>query len=350
MREGDLSAGGRTEEWREISLDGSPRMLVGWREQNGQLNAYRVRLRQDVFSELAASCRPAVDQIQNYSERPFENFAALDDDEYFWYAQAALPSHAQQTTARYGLRVAHPEEYLALEEDTADLVWLVKSVDALDEATREDLDEGGYSFYVICWPHLQSMIGFVSRMDPMATLKPGFRYFQFGDAMTTVRRPDFALREGADLVIGAEGIAILAPYSFEILFGDVGVRFDRVTDDAATVKTALASTIPLTKAAQEALITEASRTRSYAKRLRLLPYRLQKISLDTASVRRSLNLHGVDPSLIFDEDDNFSFAPQNVGMFFDVIEGRYFEDDLGGERRRADRYQQGELASYLSGG
>ena len=104
------------------------------------------------------------------------------------------------------------------------------------------------------------------------------------------------------------------------------------------LKTALASVIEITQAAEEALMMEASRTRSYAKRLRLLPDRLQKISLDRASVRRSLNAHGVDPSLLFDQDGNFSFSPQNVGMFFDVIEGRYFEDDLGGERRRADRY------------
>ena len=80
------------------------------------------------------------------------------------------------------------------------------------------------------------MIGFVSRMNPIATLKPGFRYFQFGDAMTTATRPDFALREGADLIVGDEGTAILVPYSFEILLGDVGVRFARVADDVAAVK------------------------------------------------------------------------------------------------------------------
>jgi hypothetical protein len=69
-----------------------------------------------------------------------------------------------------------------------------------------------------------------------------------------------------------------------------------------------------------------------------LPDRLSKISLDTASVRRSLTAHGIDSDLLFDANGHFSFAGQNVGIFLDVIEGRYFEDDLGGERRRADRY------------
>jgi hypothetical protein len=156
--------------------------------------------------------------------------------------------------------------------------------------------------------------------------------------MRAVTRPDFALKEGADLVIGAEGTAILSPFSFDTLLGDVGVSFDHVCDDVATVKTALAATVRLTPAAEEALLKEASRTRSNAKRLRLLPDRLSKISLDVGSLRRSLIAHDVDSDLLFDENDHFSFTQQNVGMFFDVIEGRYFEDDLGGERRRADRY------------
>jgi hypothetical protein len=230
------------------------------------------------------------------------------------------------------------EDVPSVEEDTADLIRLVKSIDGLQEATRGDLDEGGYSFYAICWPHRESMVGFVSRMNPMATLNPGYRYFQFGNAMSTVRRPDFALREGADLVIGAEGTAILSPYSFETLLGDVGVSFGNTDNDVGAVKAALGDTILLTPDAEKALLMEASRTRSNAKRLRLLPDRLSKISLDLALLRRSLTAHGIDADLLFDAEGHFSFAQQNVGMFFDIIEGRYFEDDLGGEQRRADRY------------
>ena len=100
------------EEWREISLEGAPRMLMGWRDRNGRLDAYRVSLRQDVFSDLVALCRPAADQIQNYVERPFENFAALDDNEYFWYTHSALPSHEPRVVASDELLVAAPEKIL----------------------------------------------------------------------------------------------------------------------------------------------------------------------------------------------------------------------------------------------
>jgi hypothetical protein len=327
------------DEWREISLKGPPRLLVGWRERNHRLNAYRVKLHQDVYSELAALCQPAVDQIQTYTERPFENFAALEVDQYFWYAHATLPSH--ELRAR-----TSEQEAPTVEDDTADLVRLVRSVDGRKDATRNNLDEGGYTFYAICWPHRASMIGFVSRINPVATLRPGYRYFQFGDALTTAARPDFALREGADLVIGAEGTAILSPFSFETLLGDVGVVFDQVPGDITAVKTELPDVIQLTPEAEKALLTEASRTRAYAKRLRLVPSRLKQVKEDAASLQRSLTehlrlsltAHEIDPNLLFDAEGHFSFAEQNVGIFLDVIEGRYFEDDLGGERRRADAY------------
>jgi hypothetical protein len=156
--------------------------------------------------------------------------------------------------------------------------------------------------------------------------------------MSTVRHPDFALKEGADLVIGAEGTAVLAPYSFETLLGDVGLSFDHVKRDIVTVRRALTRSIKLTTAAEGALLAEASRTRSNAKRLRLLPDRLKAISLDATSLRINLLAHDVDPDLVLDENDEFSFDQKGVSVFLDTIEGRLFEDDLGGERRRADRY------------
>lgn len=315
-------------------------MLVGWREPYKRLDAYRVELHEDVAPELAALCQPAVNQIQNFSERTFENFAELDDREYFWYPHADLPHHALGHSASddNAAMADKGDDVSMADNDTADLVRLVKTVDALPAATRDDLDEGGYSFYAICWPHQGSMIGFVSRKDPIACLKPGFRYFQFGSTMRTATRPDFALKEGADLVVGTDGTAILSPFSFETLLGDVGVSFDNVKDDVATVRNLLDAAICLTPDSENALIKEASRTRSNAKRLRLLPDRLSKISLDVTELRDILTRHGVDPDLLFDADGNFSFTQVNVRIFFDVIEGRYFEDDLGGERRRADRY------------
>jgi len=314
------------EEWEGINLTGdpSPSMLVGWREPRRRLDALRVVLHKDVFGELADLCQPALDKVQSYEERPFETFAALDSDQYFWHEHASLPQLPSRGEAP------------TPDDNVADLVRLVKGVDALEDATRNDLANRKLSFYAICWRHRDSVVGFVSRTDPVATLKPGVRFFQYGNTMRTVGRPDFALKEGADLVVGIEGTAILTEFAFQTLFA--GVAFENVQRDMASVRQALAGTIPLTPGADEALLAEVSRTRSMALHLRELPGRLEIIDLDIESLRKSLDAHDIDADLILDEDGCFSFERQNVPTFFDAIECRYFEDDLGGGHRRADRF------------
>jgi hypothetical protein len=75
-----------------------------------------------------------------------------------------------------------------------------------------------------------------------------------------------------------------------------------------------------------------------ARHLRALPARLEAIDLTAGRLRASLDKHGIDASVILDENDQFSFDERDVATFFDAIESRYFEDDLGGEGRRADRF------------
>ncbi|MEY2848467.1 MAG: hypothetical protein RI885_1132 [Actinomycetota bacterium] len=47
--------------------------------------------------------------------------------------------------------------------------------------------------------------------------------------------------------------------------------------------------------------------------------------------------HGEDPSTLLNSANEFDFGEDAVGSFLDVCEGRWFEDDFTGEKRRADR-------------
>jgi hypothetical protein len=116
------------------------------------------------------------------------------------------------------------------------------------------------------------------------------------------------------------------------------VPFDQVKSDAATAGKLLADSISLTSGATDALLAEASRTRANAKRLRFLLDRLKAITLEAGSLRSSLARHGIDPGLLLNENGQFSFGQESVPLFFDAVEGRYFEDDLSGERRLADLF------------
>ena len=68
----------------------------------------------------------------------------LDNDEYFWYAHTELPGHDSITR--------EPQNAASDEDDMPDLGRPVRSVDGLLEASRDDLKEGGFSLYSICWP------------------------------------------------------------------------------------------------------------------------------------------------------------------------------------------------------
>jgi hypothetical protein len=309
--------------------------LAGWRTGHKRLDAHRFHLDETVFSELRELCEPTLEFLTTAQEREYEQFGALEPGEQFFsYDISGLPRHP----ATIAPMVENPG---SPEDDTADLVRLVRTVDALPEITRSDMDEGGYTFYGICWPHNDSMVGFVSKTDPMTTLSPGYRYFQYGETLRTVVHPDLALKEGCDIVVGAERLAILRPAAFNVLLGDVGVIFQGAPDDVKSLRTALKETIPMADDATVAVLSEAQRLGSYARRLRLLPDRLASIpALDVRTLRRSLRKHGVDPALLIDRSGQFSFDTEQVDLFLDVLEGRYFEDDLGGEHRRADRYSR----------
>ena len=217
---------------------------------------------------------------------------------------------------------------------------LVRTVDSLELVTANEIRDGQFKFYAICWPCNDSFMGFVTKADPIKGLAPGFRYFQYGDVLRKVESPNFLLIDRVDLVVGSEELAVCSPDAFKNLFADVGVIFGAVPEDVVRVRRYLESSVPLTAEAVSALEREAQRVLSVARRLRQLPLRLSAIKFNVARLHASLRRHGVDASLLLDSDGNLSFTQDRVRLFLDVVECRFFEDDLGGERRRADRYSK----------
>jgi hypothetical protein len=307
-------------------------MFAGSRRSNKRLEAKRFELDQNVFDELRELCEPVATFVRAAHEKEYQQFGAVErGEEFFSYDISGFrrrPSVRPTAAAMPG----------SPEDDTADLVRIVRTVDALEPLGRADIDAGGFSFYGICWPHDDTMIGFVSRNNPTRTLRPGLRYFRYSDRLRRAEHPDLELREGADLVVGIDRIAILREAAFSILLGDVGVIFAAVPGDVDLLQVALASTIPLTSDSMTALATEGTRLLSYARRLRALPTRLRAMpNLTIDTVRRSMAAHGIPEEMLI-KDGKFAVGVEHVELFLDMMEGRYFEDDLSDEPRRADRF------------
>jgi hypothetical protein len=324
-----------TTTWPVIDFVQDPRLLVGRRTSRKRLDAQRIRLDRAVFGELRLLCEPTLRLLGSAREREYEQFAELEfDEEFFSLDISDLPTRPTTSPSL-------TDDPGSPENDTADLVRLVRTVDALSEITRAEMDRGGYTFYAICWPHDETMIGFVSKTNPMTTLQPGLRYFQFGDVLRAVTHPDLALKDGSDIFVGPDRLAIFRPTAFTALLGDVGVIFDSAPANVKALKAALGGSIPMTDGACVAVLLSAQRLISYARRLRALPARLASLpALDAPVLRKSLKKHGIDAEILIDGSGCFSFESDQVDLFLDVLEGRYFEDDLGGERRRADRFSR----------
>jgi hypothetical protein len=327
--------------WSDVDFSAEPRLLVGGRLPSRRLAAKRLRLHEEVFSELAQMCQPAMRFVLDEPARSFQPFTELETGEEYLYLDIAdLPKHPLDVRAPDALVEQQEGSLPSGDPELADLVRLVRLVDGLDEIGADELRPTGLTFYAICWPSVGSFVGFISKSNPTAVLRPGLRIFQYGDALRRVQHPNVALTDRIDLVVGQKRVAILNLSAFTNLLADIRIAFEAVPEDLSATCAALATKIPMTPSAEASLRAESLRLPTLARRLHALPTRLAVVELNKQKLRRSMKRHGDDPSLLLDANGMFSFKPEQVGLFLDVVEGRYFEDDLTGERRRADRFRR----------
>jgi hypothetical protein len=325
--------------WPSIDFDRDPRMILGFRSRSRRLDGRRMDVHEDAFADLRTVCEPTADQLRAATARPYEPFAQLEPtEEYFRVEIDDLP---QRPPPRRRGRRQDDGNRTAAHKDldgTADLVRLVRSVDQLEPLGG--LDDAAYTFYAICWPVDGGFVGFVKKHDPRRALTAGRRWFQYGDALRHAEPPDLVLESDIDIVVTSDFVATRNPTAFKHLLNDVQVVLAGVPADVKAVRRRLQRTMPLSGNAAKALEQAARQRVSYARRLNLLPDRIKAIQVDVAKLRKELQAVGVPAGRLLGADEGFDFGVDDVGVFLDVLEARYFDDRLGGERRRADRYSR----------
>lgn len=320
--------------WPTVDFEEDPRLVVGFRAGPRHLGGHRIEVHEDAFSDLRELSANAFAEMEAAAPRPYEPYGELErGEEYFWVDVGGLPSRARSRRRAY-------DDAETADEGSADLIHLVQHVDELDPVAPNGL-AARYTFYALCWPLDDGgFIGFIKKMDPRRALKAGKRWFQYGDVLRHAEPPDLVLEPDVDLVVTDTFVAARNPVAFKDLFNDVQVVLASLPGNISAVRDLLKGAVPLSDAAAGALEEAARRRVSYARRLHDLPARLQAISLETTALKREMRRVDVDPKSLLDRDGNFSFTSNDVGTFLDVIEARYFEDALGGEHRRADRFSR----------
>jgi hypothetical protein len=323
--------------WPTPALDDpDPRLILGDRPAPRRLAGRRIELRDEVFGDLRAIARRGLNALETSSPRPFEPYAALERrEEYFWVSVEGLP--LRPPPRRTGGEV---EPGASNVDGTADLIAVTQAADQLDSIHPADVRASGYVFYEVCFPIDDGFIGFVKKSDPRRAVTAGRTWLGFDeDALTKVSQPELVLEQDVDLIVTPTAVAIFNPTAFKDLLADVRVTLETVPANIATVAASLTSKIPLTQASLDALQAAAQKRVSLARRLHDVAPRVAGIQLTPPKLRGVLGRQNVDPKRLL-KGKSFSFDEAEAALFLDVLEGRYFKDELGDEFRRADRFSK----------
>lgn len=340
-----------TSAWSATRLDGDPRLILGWRRYGTRIAAARVDLHEDTFDTLTELCKKSLISLDAASSRTYEPYAQIEfGEEYFAIQVDELPTKKRprrqrsDSTTESANASASDMEVVEVSSKVAvikaDLLHILENVDNLEAMDAGNISTHNFNFYAICWKSDAGTTSFVRKSNPRKMLSHGNRYFQYGDTLKRVSQPDLVLDDWIDIVIHNDIVAVRAPEAFKVLMADVGVVLQDVPEYVDSVSSALLETVPLSPASQDALRRVAGRRTSLASRLHVLQERIHALDLDAKNIRAAAERHVDDVSLILDENDNFVFDDSSVPVFLDLVEGRLFEDDFTGERRRADRFSR----------
>lgn len=341
--------------WGDLALNGDPRLLLGWRPKQRRLVAQRLEIHEDTFEDLREIAQATLADLAERMARPYEPHAALDgQDEYFALTvdevpgvqpDGALPkgTSADVSTGQIAdgqvvssaLDDPSPDE----ESNAADLLRLVRTAEQNEPMHPSAIGQRRYLFYAICFGTGDSTTAFVQKADPRRSLRRGHRFFRYHDTLRSAKTPDLVLDESVGFVIHGRQVAITQPPAFTDLLADVGIALRDVPTNVDRIATTLDPVAPLGEDSRHALRTLAGARTSLAGRLHRLQRRLGTLALDTDQVLAATQRHMNDPSKIIDGEGTFTFNDlSGVHTFLDLAEGRLFEDDFTGERRRADRW------------
>lgn len=302
-------------------LEADPIVLVGRKASAKRIQVRRLDVHKDARVELRALCRPVEAALAVGTLRPFERSAALDDDEHFSVTIDALPS------------LGHTPE------ESASLLAAINNPAGADPISLDQIARFSPKLWAIMFP---GPLAFVRRANPARICKPGLRFFSYGDALRSIEAPDLVLDDRIDMVIDHERVRIRNVEAFLDLFSDIGIAVADVPANLTRVTQQLAGTMSFAPATLDLLTFTGQRLVSIAKRLQLLPDRLPHIQTKLADhvfVTEMLRKHDIDQRTLFDANGTVALTDTTaIKQFLDLLEGRYFIDELTGDRRRADRF------------
>ncbi len=281
------------------------------------------------------SGRRALDGMPDLDRRVYSGIPALDHGQYLSLTIVATEDEATDGATPSAADGMLPEEAAA----TARLVELVEDAfDTDDWLTKDELAGGSWLFYaVVVDLGDDEVIAFVRKYNPQRGLKAGrLQVAARGNTLTRFDDPLFNFDFDFDLIITPSEIAIFNVAAFNSVFADIELAKIHVAEHVTTMTSGLA--LNLTSTAEALLRKECQSRVSLANRVRRLAHVDYLGRVTPIALRDALDKHGMPRDQLGKAQKVRLTTRADVEVFFDLVEGLYYEADFTGQARRADRF------------
>lgn len=321
-------------DWADLELGEGIRLLLGWRDDESNLQARPVKLSGEAVAKFRETCGWALSGMKDRERRVYDGEAALDEGQYFSIPMA--PDGDDQEADKGGDAEEQPlfgEEAVA----AADVVTIVRGAFERDDELSGDELSGTWLFFLVVaeLKEEQSPIGFVRQINPHRGFAPGRFPTIYSDRLEPLDRPVLNFDFEFDVIIAPDELAVLRTTGFERVFSDLEVAIQKAPEHATAVVGSLG--LSLTDDSAQFFKETCSARPRHAKRLRKIAQAPHLKDITRESLEQALVKHGLPKERFGDSEQLELSEAADVAAFLDMLEQRYYETDFTDEHRRADR-------------
>jgi len=289
-------------------------VILGWRDKR-ELRGCRLDVHQDTYGALRSITEACLSHLGVATIRDYEPFAALESDQ--------------------AMRIDGSGELPEL--DTAALLNLVAHAAALNRLAPAEMINK-YLFYAIVWLRKGDAIPVLAVVRKQnARTKLGTGTFAYGEVLKSVKAPDFVLEHVADLIVHGTTLYLLNENSARLLLNDVGLARQGIADNVRVVKTILGGPNSMTPNAEAAIVAVAARKVNVARRLARMGSFFADRKIDRDKLKSAADRRCDSPREMISDAGIVCVTEDRVEEVLNLIEGRFYKDDVTDEERVAER-------------
>lgn len=339
----------------KVKLDGDM-TLVLVRRSGTKLKGWHVEFADDATAELREMVTRTTAAVEARTRRGYEASIRITAEEYLAVpdelvkrAAPPLPAKSEPepegegaTGGKTAPKTVEDAPAVQHIETDPQVRALLRNASGLPLLPAQQLTKQPFAFYaVVVGSDPNSRVAFVRKTNPIKTLTAGRLWFSYGERLKKVTEPLMGLDDHFDLIVTADGIAVLNQTAFDLLFRDAATLVERYPIWAKAF-----TTIGLDDDQTDALVEMCRRDSRLATRLRQIHesghLAAGHVSLEQVLAEADVVAGGRERFL---KNDKLDFACQDAGTLMKLLNDDLF---VGGLSKVP--YEAGSKARYTASG